>query len=156
MINNLQILLTYENIYLFANWGVLPFWILLILAPTHTATKVINQSIIAPLLFSSAYIFLAYEIYINENFLEGFNLYLGLENLYTLFSDEAFLLIFWLHFLSISLFTGCWISRESEKYNIPRVLSILSLLLTYFTGPIGLLVFWFFRIFFTFYISFNE
>ena len=33
MLDNLLALLTPENIYLAANWGVLPFWILLIFAP---------------------------------------------------------------------------------------------------------------------------
>ncbi len=30
MISNLLSLLTYENIYFIANWGVIPFWLLLI------------------------------------------------------------------------------------------------------------------------------
>ena len=33
MINNLLSFLTYENIYLVANWGVIPFWFLLIFIP---------------------------------------------------------------------------------------------------------------------------
>ena len=36
MINNLVPLLSYENIYLIANWGVLPFWLLLIIMPNHS------------------------------------------------------------------------------------------------------------------------
>ena len=39
MINNLLTLLTNENIYLVANWGVIPFWLLLIAAPNHTLTN---------------------------------------------------------------------------------------------------------------------
>ena len=56
-----------------------------------------------------------------------------------LFSDEAFLLVFWLHFLSISLFAGAWIVRDSNKYAIWRFLVFISLILTYFTGPVGLI-----------------
>ena len=52
MINNLLSLLTYENIYLIANWGVIPFWLLLIFIPNHQITNFLTQSIIAPLLIS--------------------------------------------------------------------------------------------------------
>jgi hypothetical protein len=156
MINNLTTFLTYENIYLAANWGVIPFWLLLIVAPNNFLSRTIVQSIIVPLLLSMAYIFIAYKIYLEGNIFEGFNLYLGLENLYTVYSDESFLLIFWLHFLALSLFVGCWISRDSQKYFIPKILTIVSLLATYFSGPVGLVVYWFFRIFFTKKINFNE
>ena len=156
MINTLQDLLTFENIYLFANWGILPFWILLIVAPNQGVTRALTQSVIAPLILAAGYIFIAYKIYLEGNIFEGFSLYLSLEDLYSLFSDESFLLIFWLHFLSISLFAGCWIVRDSQRYLVPRVLTVISLTLTYFSGPIGLMVYWFVRIFFAKKISFNE
>ncbi len=156
MINNLEPYLTFENIYLIANWGVVPFWLMLVLAPNHGLTKFFVHSIVAPFLLASAYIFVAYKIYTEGNFLEGFNLYFGLENLYAVYSDETFLLIFWLHFLSISLFVGSWISRDSQKYIIPRVFTILSLLLTYFAGPVGLVFYWFIRVFFSKKINFND
>ncbi len=156
MINNLEVYLTYENIYLVANWGVIPFWLMLIFAPNHGSTKFLVHSIIAPLLLVIAYIFVAYKIYLEGSFFEGFNLYLGLEELYAVYSNETFLLIFWLHFLSISLFVGSWISRDSQRYMVPRTLSILSLIITYFTGPVGLVFYWFVRIFFSKKISFND
>ena len=116
MINNLEPYLTFENIYLVANWGIIPFWLMLILAPNHASTKFLVHSVVVPLLLAVAYVFTAYKIYLEGNFLEGFNLYLGLEDLYALYSNETFLLIFWLHFLSISLFVGSWISRDSQKF----------------------------------------
>jgi len=156
MINNLEVYLTFENIYLIANWGVIPFWLMLVLAPSHSSTKFLVHSIIAPLLLAVAYIFVAYKIYLEGNFLEGFNLYLSLEELYAIYSNETFLLIFWLHFLSISLFVGSWISRDSERYMVPKIFTILSLIMTYFTGPVGLIFYWFVRIFFSKKISFYE
>ena len=69
--------------------------------------------------------------YLNGDFFGAFDLYMGLENLYAVFSDESFLLIFWLHFLAISLFAGAWIVRDSKKYFIPKVVTIPSLILTY-------------------------
>ncbi len=156
MINDLLKLLTYENIYLFANWGVLPFWLLLIIFPNHLITSVLVQSIIAPLLLASAYGFIAYNIFLDGDIFGGFELYYGLDELYSMFSNEAFLLIFWLHFLALSLFLGSWIVRDAQKYSIFRFFVIVSLLITYFTGPIGLLFYWFIRIFFSKKISFND
>ena len=156
MINNLLDILSYENIYLIANWGVVPFWLLLIILPNHGVTNFFVQSIIAPLLLASAYGFVAYDIFLEGNILDSFELYRGLEDLYSMFSSEAFLLVFWLHFLSISLFLGAWISRDSQRYMVPRFFVIISLILTYFTGPAGLLIYWFIRIFFAKKINFND
>ena len=156
MINNLLSFLTYENIYLVANWGVIPFWLLLVIIPNHQLTNFFAQSIIAPLLLGAGYVYLSYTIYLEGNIFDGFELYSGINGLYSMFANEALLLIFWLHFLAISLFSGTWIVRDSKKYFIPKIITIPSLLLTYFTGPIGLVVYWFIRIFFAKKISFND
>ena len=156
MINNLLSFLTYENIYLFANWGVIPFWLLLIFIPQHQLTNFFAQSVIAPLLLGVSYAYLSYLIYLDGDIFAGFELYNGLDGLYSMFANEALLLIFWLHFLAISLFTGSWIVRDSKKYFIPKIVTIPTLVLTYFTGPVGLLAYWFLRIFFSKKISFND
>ena len=156
MINDLLGLINSENIYLAANWGIIPFWLLLILAPYHSLTNFFVQSIIAPLLLAIGYIYLSYNLYLENNIFDGFELYSGLDGLYSMFANESLLLIFWLHFLAISLFAGSWITRDSKRYSIPKIITIPSLILTYFTGPIGLLVYWFFRIFFAKKISFND
>jgi len=156
MINNLLSLLTFENIYLIANWGVIPFWFLLIFLPNHQITNFFVQSIIIPLLLAAGYAYLSYNIYLDGNILGGFELYNGLDGLYSMFSSEALLLIFWLHFLAISLFAGAWIVRDSKKYYTSKIVTVPSLVLTYFTGPIGLVFYWFIRIFFAKKISLND
>ena len=77
-----------------------------------------------------------------------FKLHLSLDDLYTVFATENFLLLFWLHFLALNLFLGSWVSREGVKYNIPRGLIIIPLILIYFTGPLGLVLHWIIRIFY--------
>ena len=156
MINDLLTLLTYENIYLIANWGVIPFWLLLIFLPNSQLTNFFTQSIIPFLLLGVGYTYLSYEIYLENNIFDGFELYNGLDGLYSMFSNEVLLLVFWLHFLALSLFMGAWIVRDSKKYLLPRIVTIPSLILTYFTGPVGLVIYWFFRIFFAKKISFND
>ena len=156
MIESLLTFLTYKNIYYIANTGVVPCWLLLIFLPNHILTKFFIKSVIIPALLSTAYIFIAYQIYISENILEVFNLYLGLDELYALFSNEAFLLIFWLHFLSISLFVGNWIVSDSKAFLISKPFVILSLIATYFTGPVGLIFYWFIRIFYSKKINYYD
>ena len=156
MLNNLLAYITSENIYLVSNWGVIPFWLLLIFAPNHGFTNFFAQSIVAPLLLAIGYIYLSYNLYIENSIFDGFELYSGLDGLYSMFSNEAFLLTFWIHFLALSLFLGAWIVRDSNKYMVPRFITIISLIITYFTGPVGLFVYWFFRIFFSKKISFND
>ena len=156
MINNLLSFLTYENIYLIANWGVIPFWLLLIFIPQSQLTNFFVQSVIAPLLLAIGYAYLSYLIYLEGDILASFELYNGLDGLYSMFANEALLLIFWLHFLAISLFTGSWIVRDSKKFLIPKIVTIPILIVTYFTGPIGLVVYWLIRIFFAKKISFND
>ena len=156
MINNLLSFLNFEDIYLIANWGVIPFWFLLIVLPNHQITNFFVQSIIIPLLLAAGYAYLTYNIYLDGNIFGGFELYNGLDGLYSMFSSEALLLVFWLHFLTISLFAGAWIVRDSKKYFMPKIVTVPSLVLTYFTGPIGLFIYWFIRIFFSRKINFND
>ena len=156
MMHNFLTFLTYENIYLFANWGVIPFWMLLIFFPHYQLTNFFTQSIIIPLLLATGYVYLSYTIFLEGNIFDGFELYNGLDGLYSMFSNEALLLIFWLHFLALSLFAGAWIIRDSKKYYIPKIITIPSLILTYFSGPVGLVIYWLIRIFFAKKISFND
>ena len=156
MLNNLIELLNSENIYLVANYGVIPFWFLLIIFPNHGITNFFAQSIVAPLLLASGYVYLAYKLFLDGNIFDGFELYNGIDGLYAMFANETLLLIFWLHFLAISLFAGAWVVRDSRKYFIPKIITIPSLILTYFSGPLGLVIYWFVRIFFAKKISFND
>ena len=156
MLNNLLGYITAENIYLVANYGVIPFWLLLIFAPNQGITNFFTQSIVAPLLLAVSYLYLSYGLYLEKNIFDGFELYSGLDGLYSMFANEILLLVFWLHFLAISLFAGAWIVRDARKYFIPKIITIPSLILTYFSGPVGIVIYWFIRIFFAKKISFND
>ena len=150
MLIEFQHYLTFDNIYLWSNFLVLPFWIMLIFIPNSRITQIFVNSIVLPLLFSTAYIYVLYQIIlIDESILNIFNLYLGIDSLYALLSNEGFLVIFWLHFLAINLFIASWVSRDVIKYNISRIISLFSLVLIYFFGPVGLVFYWIFRIFYS-------
>jgi|TARA_E500000178_G_scaffold131110_1_gene130950 hypothetical protein len=90
-----------------------------------------------------------YKSYLSSyEFLANFDLYLSISNLSNLFSNETFLMLFWIHFVSINLFTGGWIVKDSQKFGINKIILFLPLLITYLIGPLGILVYWIVRIFY--------
>ena len=148
MIEQIYNYLTIEMLYLWVNLGVLPLWIILIFFPQSQICKYFVTSIFPIFILSGSYIFVIYKSYLNSyDFIGNFNLYLGIENLSDLFSDNSYLMFFWIHFISINLFTGGWIVKDSQKFSINKLLLVLPLLLTYLIGPLGLFVYWLIRIF---------
>ena len=149
MLIQFQDYLTFENIYLWTNFGILPFWLMLIILPNSKFTQFFVNSIILPLILSTIYIYIIYLIILlDESIFDVFKLYLSLDNLYMVLATESFLLVFWLHFLALNLFLGSWISRDGVKYNMSRGLVSVPLILVYFTGPLGLVLYWIIRVFY--------
>ena len=82
MLIQFQDYLTFENIYLWVNFGVLPFWILLIAIPNSRITQLFVNSIVLPLIFAAFYVYIIYlAIISDESFFEIFKLYSSLDNL---------------------------------------------------------------------------
>ena len=157
MFINLQNYFGPEIIYLWLSFGVLPFWLTLIFLPNSKVSLIFISSIFLPIIFSLIYSYMIYQLIINsENIFIIFDLYLGIENLHSLFSNDIFLLIFWIHFLGINLFLGSWVSRDALRYSVPKFLSAISLISIYFTGLLGLVLYWFIRIFYSKKISLHD
>jgi hypothetical protein len=149
MIEQIYNYFTIEMLYLWVNLGVLPFWFILIFFPQSQLCKYFVTSIFPIFILTGTYIFMLYKSYINSyDFINNFNLYLSVNELSDLFSDNTFLMIFWLHFISINLFTGGWIVKDSQKNSVNKILLILPLLTTYLIGPLGLFIYWLIRIFY--------
>ena len=157
MLIQFQDYLTFENIYLWANFGVLPFWLLLIIMPNSKITQLFVNSIVLPLILSTVYVYIIYQTtLLDESMFDIFKLYLSLDNLYTVFATESFLLAFWIHFLVLNLFLGSWVSRDGVRYNMSRKLVAIPLIIIYLTGPLGLVLYWLFRIFYAKRLSFHD
>ena len=149
--------LTFNNMYLWTNFGLLPFWLMLIIIPNSKVTQIFINSVILPLILSTAYVYVIYQsVLLDEPIFDIFKLYLSLDNLYTVFATESFLLVFWLHFLTLNLFLGSWVSRDGVKHNISRSLVFFPLILIYFTGPLGLVLYWIIRIFYAKKLGFHD
>ena len=150
MIDQIYTFFTIDMIYIWLTLGILPLWILLIFFPQIKISKIFVTSIFPLIILAAVNSYLIYTIYRNEiNYLDSFNLYLNFDELLILFSDKNFAIIFWIHFLAINLFCGSWIVRDYLKINMPKFIAFFPLILTYFTGPIGLSIYWLLRIFYS-------
>jgi hypothetical protein len=69
----------------------------------------------------------------------GFN---SLDSVMLLFTSRWLVLAGWIHYLAFDLFIGGWELADSRERGIPHLLMIPVLLLTFFFGPIGFLVYW--------------
>ncbi len=149
MIEEIYNYFTIEMLYYWVNFGVLPFWLILIFFPQSNLSKYFITSIFPIFILSGAYIFILYKAYLNSyDFINNFSLYLGINELSNLFDDKSYLMIFWIHFISINLFTGGWIVKDSQRFSINKVIIAIPLIVTYLIGPIGLFFYWLVRIFY--------
>ena len=138
-----------EMLYLWINLGVIPFWLLIIFMPQSYLTRYLATSVFPVFLLSSTYIFVLYKAYLGSfDFDDNFNLYLGLSNISELFSKDYFLIMFWIHFVSINLFAGGWMIKDSSKFAINKFIMFFPLILTYFIGPLGIFIYWVIKIFY--------
>ena len=150
MIDQIYTFFSIEMIYLWLNFGVLPFWFMLLFFPQTKICRIFVTSVFPILVLATIDLYLIFQISKNGlNFFEGFNLYLGIDELLNLFSDKNYIIIFWIHFLTINLFCGSWIVKDYQKINMPKTLAFIPIVLTYFIGPLGISVYWLFRIFFS-------
>ena len=150
MIEQIYIYFTLNMIYLWLNIGVLPFWFILIFFPNSKINQIFVSSIFPLIILGSIYLYVVTELIRSGfNFIEVFNLYLGLDELRSIFGNKKYLILFWIHFLAINLFCGSWISKDSQKYIIPKFLTFIPLIITYFIGPVGIIIYWIIRIFFS-------
>ncbi len=157
MIEQIYTYFTIEILYFWVNLGVLPFWLILIFFPSSNINKFFVTSILPILLLSGTYIFVLYKSYLNSyDFISNFELYLSISNLSNLFSNNLFLILFWIHFVSINLFVGGWIVRDSQKLYINKMLVAFPLIITYLIGPLGVFIYWLIRIFYAKSINLYE
>ena len=150
MIEEIYNFFTNDMLYLWINIGVLPFWLLIIFFPKSHLCKYLATSILPIFLLSGAYGFILYKAYLGSfDFDNNFSLYLGLGNVSELFTDDYYLLMFWTHFVAINLFVGGWILSDSKRFSVNKILLSIPLVLTYFIGPIGLIIYWIIKIFYS-------
>ena len=89
MIEQIYIYFTLNMIYLWLNIGVLPFWFILIFFPNSKINQIFVSSIFPLIILGCIYLYVVTELIRSGfNFIEVFNLYLGLEELRSIFGNK--------------------------------------------------------------------
>ena len=149
MIEQIYTYFTIEMIYFWLNLGILPFWLVLIFFPQTKICKIFTTSVFPIFILSLIYCYLIYQIFqYGYDFSINLRLYLGMNEISNLFSNNSFLILFWIHFLAINLFCGGWIVNNYQKFGISKILMFFPLVITYLIGPLGIFIYWIIRIFY--------
>ena len=124
-----------ETIFLICNNGVLPFWILLAVAPGWVWTQRLVHSALVPLLLGAVYLFSIAAGMGDPP--EGASFF-SLAGVMLFFSQPYGALAGWIHYLAFDLFVGAWEARDAARRGISHWALLPCLALTLMLGPIGL------------------
>ena len=150
MIDQIYTFFSIDMIYIWLNFAILPFWFILLFFPQTKICKIFVTSIFPIFILAIIDLFLILEILKKGfNFINIFDLYIGIDELINILSDKHYIIIFWIHFIGINLFCGSWIVRDYQRINMPKFLAFIPIVITYFIGPLGIFIYWFVRIFFS-------
>lgn len=127
--------MTPERLFSMLNLITMPAWAALMLFPrARWASTVVPFAI--PLLLAVVYVvLLAVSLGEAEG---GFS---SLEGVRALFDHPWALLAGWTHYLAFDLFIGGWEVRDAQRRGIRHLLVVPALVLTFFAGPAGLLLY---------------
>jgi len=122
-----------ESVFSTASAIAMSGWLLLIFFPKPNLARLIS-GIVLPIALSVFYLILiAGNIQGAEG---GFG---SLADVSTLFQKPELLLAGWIHYLAFDLFIGAWEVRDAQRHQLPHLVVIPCLVMTFMLGPIGLL-----------------
>lgn len=130
-----------EVVFTVCTYGVLPAWILLVVAPRWPWTQRIVHAVWIPCIIALFYLWAALagpEVPDEAGFGD-------LESVMILFSSPYMMLAGWLHFLAFDLFIGAWQVRDAARSGVPHWMVVPCLVLTLLFGPLGLALYFGFR-----------
>lgn len=129
--------MTPDTIFLVCNYGVLPAWLLLVVAPSWEWTQRIVHAVWIPVLLGLVY---ATAFAVNPDSPEGGG-FATLRGVMALFTSPYVVLVGWVHYLVFDLFIGAWQARDARRRGIAHAWLVPCLLLTLMLGPVGLLLY---------------
>jgi hypothetical protein len=125
-----------EQIFTIANLLAMVGWLTLAIFPNWKITRIVVISGILPLLLSAAYLILIALFFGSAE--GGFS---SLEAVMKLFTNQWAVLAGWIHYLAFDMVVGAWEVKDSQERGISHLLVIPCLVLTFFFGPIGFLLY---------------
>ena len=125
-----------ENLFLAANSSAALGWVLLVLLPKLKLTRLVITKGALPLLFA-----IAYTLIIVLYFAQSEGNFNSLAGVMQLFQNKYAVLAGWLHYLAFDMLIGIWMVENARQLSIPHLYIIPALVLTFFFGPAGFLVY---------------
>ena len=125
-----------EGIYSGASALAMIGWLALALAPLRRTLCVAFARILA-LLLAAAYLA---QYFLTTETVDGAG-FGSLAEVMALFSAPGNVMLGWTHYLAFDLFIGSWETEDAAKEGVPHWLLLPCLFLTFFLGPIGLLLY---------------
>ena len=126
--------MTPETLFQIANPVALIGWVALIAAPFIPRLSQLVAGLIIPLVLSVLYAAL-----IMVNFAGSDGNFSSLAGVQALFANPYNLLAGWVHYLAFDMLIGAWATRTAARENIPHLLILPCLALTFLFGPAGFL-----------------
>ncbi len=131
--------ITPDDLYLAFNYGVMPFWALIIFVPFLKLTDILVHSVLAPIVLGVTYAWLIANVMGGVVPLPEGAGFADFDALAKSFSVKEVLIAGWAHYIVFDLFVGAWIARDAQRVGLNQFIVAPSLLLTFLLGPIGLL-----------------
>jgi hypothetical protein len=130
-------------LYLVFSWGVVPLWILLVVAPRARLTTHLVHYGALPVVLAVAYGLLLF----TEPTVDPAANMLSLGGVMAIFDQPQTVVAAWLHYLIFDLFVGAWEVRDARRRGIPHLQVVPCLVLTFLFGPLGLAAYMLLRLF---------
>jgi hypothetical protein len=127
--------MTAEQLFSILNLMTAAAWLPLVFLPRVRWTATLLPVVMASLLAVIYVVLVAATLARSEG---GFSSLAGVR---TLFDNPWMLLAGWTHYLAFDLFIGGWEVRDAQRRGIPHLLVVPALILTFFLGPAGLLLY---------------
>jgi hypothetical protein len=108
-------------------------WLFLVILPKRPIAVLVS-GVFLPLLLALIYLY-----FIALHFRGAAGGFGSLADVATLFQKRELLLAGWIHYLAFDLFIGAWEVRDAQRHQIPHLVVIPCLVMTFMLGPIGLL-----------------
>ena len=130
--------MNYSNIFFYSHFLVLPFWLLMIIAPNWSWTRRVIASPLIALPPALLYLLLIIPQLIPV--LQAV-LTFSVAAVAPLLGTPAAATLAWVHFLAIDLLTGRWVYLDSRERGINDWLMGFVLFWVFMLGPIGVLLY---------------
>ncbi len=126
-----------ETVFAICNFGVVPPWLLLAVAPGWVWTQRLVHAVWVPLLLGPVYIWAL----LASSGVPADASFASLHGVMQFFTVPHAALAGWIHYLVFDLFVGAWEVRDARRRGIPHRWLLPCLIFTFLLGPSGLLAY---------------